>query len=133
MGNPRGGLQSGGIGIPAGKEIDLGFLSPGEAFGLGALYDSLECPYVASSTIRVDSDVARVLVLTQRSLLYLPDILVTSVLEVCKGMVDPARPSVEAIRAERKQHHRWHADKHKVLMQEMTSAYKRKILLQDMH
>jgi len=101
---------------PSAKEIDLGWLYPGQAFGLGALWDSKgECPYTAALTVRVESCEARILVMTERSLWYLPDTVAHQVRAKSREVTDPCRPSPEIIHEEMERRMHEAAERRRVL------------------
>jgi CRP-like cAMP-binding protein len=109
-------------GGPTPKEIELGYLYPGEAFGLGTLLDARgEFHYSSAVTVRIDSNLARILVLTARSMVYLSDKVQSGALKKIREMTDPVNIPDQDIQKERSRRCHWASVKGKVLRQEMTT------------
>ena len=97
-------------------ELELSQLHVGECFGLAALYDPKgECPYVSGCEVRVQSCEARVLVLTNGSLLYLNETLARTLVDRAKERGDPVAPLKQDVKHERTHRSRWMMQKLKVL------------------
>jgi len=99
-------------------DVELGFLWPGDAFGLGTLLDPRgECPYPSGCEVRVQSCEARVLVLAQRSLLYLADPFARKLVERLQAHKDPVAPSCADLSRRRAMRSKWIVNKKQVLEQ----------------
>ena len=104
-------------------DIEMCLLHAGEAFGLASLFDAKgECSYLSSCEVRVQSSVAKILVLTPGSLLYLNETLARSLVDKAKNSEDPVAPSLKSIKRERLNRSQWIVRKqqvlHQVVMQE---------------
>jgi len=104
-------------------DIEMCLLHAGEAFGLASLFDAKgECSYFSSCEVRVQSSVAKILVLTPGSLLYLNETLARSLVDKAKNSEDPVAPSLKSIKRERLNRSQWIVRKqqvlHQVVMQE---------------
>jgi len=98
------------------SDIEMCQLHAGEVFGLAALYDPKgECPYVSSCEVRVQSSEARILVLTNGSLLYLNETLARTLVDRAKGQEDPVAPPSQHIKRERNYRSYWTRQKLRVL------------------
>ncbi|CAE7208329.1 NMA1 [Symbiodinium sp. KB8] len=103
------------IGV-APSELELCNLHVGECFGLAALYDPKgECPYPSKCEVRVQSSEARIMVLTNGSLLYLNETLARTLVDRAKQKGDPVAPALQDIKQERTHRSRWTMQKLKVL------------------
>ena len=99
-------------------DIELCLLHAGEAFGLAALYDQGgECTYLSSCEVQVQSSEAKILVLTQASLLYLNETLARRLVDKAKSQEDPVAPSFQNIKRERQNRSHWAVRKQQVLHQ----------------
>ena len=104
-------------------DIEMCLLHAGEAFGLASLFDAKgECSYLSSCEVRVQSSVAKILVLTPGNLLYLNETLARSLVDKAKNSEDPVAPSLKSIKRERLNRSQWIVRKqqvlHQVVMQE---------------
>ena len=98
------------------SELELCNLHVGECFGLAALYDPKgECPYPSKCEVRVQSSEARIMVLTNGSLLYLNETLARTLVDRAKEKGDPVAPALQDIKRERTHRSRWTMQKLKVL------------------
>ena len=97
-------------------ELELCHLNVGQCFGLAALYDPKgECPYTSGCEVRVQSSEAKMLVLTNGSLLYLNETLARTLVDRAKEQGDPVAPPRQDVKNERSHRCRWMVRKLKVL------------------
>eukprot|EP00931_Biecheleriopsis_adriatica_P099570 TRINITY_DN7419_c0_g1_i1.p1 TRINITY_DN7419_c0_g1~~TRINITY_DN7419_c0_g1_i1.p1 ORF type:complete len:1131 (+),score=266.92 TRINITY_DN7419_c0_g1_i1:44-3394(+) len=107
-------------GLSPTQDVEMAVLLKGEAFGLGTLLDTKgECPYNCGCKVRVESNHARLLVLTLGSLLFLTEAVARTLVERIKETEDPAGPRLEAVKKQREHHSTWLRRKHRVLNQVM--------------
>lgn len=103
-------------GVAPHPDVLLGHLFAGEAFGLATLFDQKgECPYPSACRVWVESSEARILVLTQRSLLYLTEPVARSLVEKLQQKEDPVAPALKDVRRWRARRSNWIVEKRKVL------------------
>ncbi|CAK0876834.1 unnamed protein product, partial [Prorocentrum cordatum] len=74
-------------------------LHAGQMFGLGVLHGPRECPYAATVSLRAEASRVRLLVLTARSLFYLPDEEVDALKKVLEETDDPINVPPERLKA----------------------------------
>ncbi|CAE7349052.1 NMA1 [Symbiodinium natans] len=97
-------------------DVELCQLHVGECFGLAALYDPKgECPYPSGCEVRVQSSEARILVLTNGSLLYLNEALARTLVDRAKEQQDPVAPLKQEVKRERTHRSSWRMQKLRVL------------------
>jgi len=103
--------------------LEFGLLRPGHVLGLGAIMDPRgECPYPSAVTVRVESCSARLMVLTRRSLLYLPDQVAARVDEALANAEDPVRLSSEKLRDAQRRTRKWAVTKRTTLRRQMLTV-----------
>mmetsp|Transcript_77455 Transcript_77455/g.209338 ORF Transcript_77455/g.209338 Transcript_77455/m.209338 type:complete len:280 (-) Transcript_77455:117-956(-) len=93
-------------------------LHAGQMFGLGVLHGPRECPYAATVSLRAEASRVRLLVLTARSLFYLPDEEVDALKKVLEETDDPINVPPERLKALSKHFRDWQTVKRKVLREE---------------
>eukprot|EP00930_Biecheleria_cincta_P058678 TRINITY_DN44482_c0_g1_i1.p1 TRINITY_DN44482_c0_g1~~TRINITY_DN44482_c0_g1_i1.p1 ORF type:complete len:1159 (-),score=266.72 TRINITY_DN44482_c0_g1_i1:156-3632(-) len=104
------------VGVAPHPDVLLGHLFAGEAFGLATLFDQKgECPYPSACRVWVESSEARILVLTQRSLLYLTEPVARSLVEKLQQKEDPVAPALKDVWRWRTRRSNWIVQKRKVL------------------
>jgi CRP-like cAMP-binding protein len=121
--NREGAQHQPKLAIPA-RSVPLvyGRLGPGQFLGLGALSDVRgRCAYPSQVTVQVDSSIAKVYMVTRKSLLHLPEASMNGVLQRLAGVNDPINPPQRTVDEAISQHHRWCKDKRRAVFTAMTS------------
>jgi len=109
---------------PPSEDLDFGWLHQGEAFGLGLLKedDGHEVVYKSEMAVRVESCTCRLLALTRRCLLYLPDTVVAAAMAALEQAEDPVQLPRERLREARSQRRHWATKKKRAVAQEMLTV-----------
>jgi len=121
--NREGAQHQPKLAIPS-RSVPLlyGRLGPGQFLGLGALSDVRGlCAYPSQVTVQVDSSVAKVYMVTRRSLLHLPEASMNGVLQRLAGVNDPINPTQGTVSEAISMHHGWCKEKRRAVFAAMTS------------
>lgn len=108
---------------PSTEQVELATLYEGEAFGLHILKNEF-CPEErrSSVSVRVQSARCKVLALTRRCLVYLPDDIRDKVTESMGDDEDPVKVTAAKLRDAQRERRHWTANKRDFVSREMLTA-----------